>query len=782
MSRVAASVRRYASVLAAVASTLSIARAPADAAAFLNATPAAVLTGVPVTFTGTAQSRAAGAFRLAFGDGAAISFASPSFSIQHVYGLGGSYVARLSDANNTTLAAATVRVVAVGQGVVVAGNVGVTFLPGRTPIGQIYTTTLTIPTVLAGGETGIVVRYSIGDPTYIASGAPLLAIVELRSRKGRLIRRSDPLEIVTSLRTGLQTAVIPYSVPVDAGGAYALNVILRAAGGGTIATSDPLPLLVAAGPDPRPALHAELRATGSIEIGPNSAASTTFNPGLTTAVQFPNSVLAITGLYDPVSHRPDPVLTLTSGAPPLQNPDAAAPADASPAPAASAAPSTGPAPNSTARPEAGAAPQESPAAAPPAGSAPAPAPSPAGSFKDTLGLGTAALPPLLGDSSTLRGLDATRTAGPWVLHGALGYTKLATVSTPAERAIVADLTHALGPGSLRVAAFGRADDVRPQDVVTTADAGPLRATVAALQLDEPVVRNLTVSATGALSSATSLVLPFSAADASVRSTLAYASGTTSASFEYHNAGDGFSLGAGPGATADRAGWVSSVAFNLSPKAALSLGAEREETHSVATRQTNVSAMLNLTPTDKTQVQLGLRRDTQASATSNTTTDQLNATFATALLGGQFTFNGSLVGLSDALASANAATTRTATLQFSRQSNAHTLGIGLTGTSVSGANANAQAGQSLTYGFPVGGHTVDGALLHGFELQFALTNTAASSATAVGADQALSAIVSYHLTRHIALGVRGELHRHSGTPVIGMPNAGSVLRLRLDVTQ
>src|ERR1700681_3971949 len=302
--RVAASVRWYASVLAAVALALSIARAPADAAAFLNATPAAVLTGGPVTFTGTAQSRAAGAFRLAFGDGAAISFASPSFSIPHVYGLGGSYVARLSDANNTTLAVATVRVVAAGPGGA-PGNPGVTFLPGRTPIGQIYTTTLTIPTVLAGGETGIVVRYSIGDPTYIASGAPLLAIVELRSRKGRLIRRSDPLEIVTSLRTGLQTAVIPYSVPVDAGGAYALNVILRAAGGGTIATSDPLPLLVAAGPDPRPVLHAELRATGSIEIGPNSATTTTFNPGLTTAVQFPNSVLAIPGLYDPVSHRPD---------------------------------------------------------------------------------------------------------------------------------------------------------------------------------------------------------------------------------------------------------------------------------------------------------------------------------------------------------------------------------------------------------------------------------------------------------------------------------------------
>jgi len=79
-------------------------------------------------------------------------------------------------------------------------------------------------------------------------------------------------------------------------------------------------------------------------------------------------------------------------------------------------------------------------------------------------------------------------------------------------------------------------------------------------------------------------------------------------------------------------------------------------------------------------------------------------------------------------------------------------------------------------------TTGGALLHGWELQFSLTNTASSSAASVGADQALSAIVSYHLTRHVALGVRTELHRHSGTPVVAQPNATSVLRLRLDVTQ
>ncbi|HWT06843.1 MAG TPA: hypothetical protein VN224_13860, partial [Xanthomonadales bacterium] len=152
-----------------------------------------------------------------------------------------------------------------------------------------------------------------------------------------------------------------------------------------------------------------------------------------------------------------------------------------------------------------------------------------------------------------------------------------------------------------------------------------------------------------------------------------------------------------------------------------------------------------------------------------------------LWGGQLSLNGSLVGLDDALTPANAAATRTGTVQFTRQSNAHTLGVGFSATAVTGASANAQTGQSLTYGFPVGGRLVDGALLHGFELQFALTNTTASSAAAVTADQALSSIVSYHLTKHLAAGVRAEVHRHSGT-VTGPLGARSALRLRLDLTQ
>jgi hypothetical protein len=609
--------------------------------------------------------------------------------------------------------------------------------PGRAPIGRIYTTTLTIPSVLAGGETALLVHYSIGDASYGAAGAPLLAYVELRSPKGALIRRSDPYEIVPAATAGMQTATIPYSVPVDAGGTYALRVLLRAAGGGAVAAGDAIPLVVAAGPDPLPEVKAEFRASGSLEVGPNATGSTTFNPGLLTALQWPKSTLSITGLYDPVSHRSDPLLVLESRAPgPVQNPDAAAP---SPAPSG-----------------------------PPA------------SFKDVLGRSSAALPPVLGDGTTLRGLDASRTVGPWVLHGAYGYAQLALPGVPAERAAVADVTRALGAGAVRASLYQRDDDVPPGYIVTSGVPGPLKATVAALDLKEPLVRNLTLTATAATSDADSLVQPLHVADGSERVELAYALNATNAKLEYHNAGDGFATGAGPGATSDRAGWSSSLGFALSPKAMLSLSAEREETRSIASRQTSATATLNLTPSQRSQASIALRRDTQVSPTAQITTDQVNASFGTALLGGQLSVNGSLVGLRDALSAANDSATRTGTVQFSRQSNAHTFGAGFTATSLAGAIPSAQTGESLTYGFPVGGRVVDGALLHGFELMFALTNTNAASPSSRAVDQALSAIVSYHLTKHVALGVRAETHRHAGT--LPPPGAASALRLRLDVTQ
>jgi hypothetical protein len=711
--------------------------APASAAGLMSATPSSAQPGAPITFTGVVPAAVGVApYTLDFGDGAKVTFVQTAFSFVHVYPRPGQFTARLSDARAITLATAAI---SIGQ---------TTFRPGRAPIGRIYTTTLTIPSVLAGGETALIVRYSIGDATYTGGVTPVLAYVELRTPKGALIRRSDPFEIVPGATTALQSASIPYSVPVDAGGTYALRVVLRAAGGGAIAASDLVPLLVPAGPDPTPELHTEFRASGALEVGPNAATGSTFNPGALVALQWPTHQLSLSGLYDPVSHRADPLFALESRAPgAVQSPDAAA----APGPAATAAPSTSPAPAAV------------------------------GSFKDTLGRTVTAMPALLGDGTTLRGFDATRSIGPWVLHGAYGYAQLSTPSLPAERAGIIDVGRTLGAGTVRAALYQRDDDVPVNSIITPNVPGPLRALVAELDVKQQIARNLSFTASAANSDATSLVQPLNVTDAAARAELAYVLGATNARLEYHNAGDGFATGAGPGATSDRAGWISSLGFALNPKATLTFGAEHEQTRSVATRQTNATATLDVAPTEKTHVTIGLRRDTQTSATAQIRSGQLNGALATALWGGQLSVNGSLVGLDDVLTPANAAATRTGTLQFTRQSNAHTLAVGFSGTAVSGAGANAQAGESLTYGFPVGGRLVDGALQHGFELQFALTNTTASSPAAVFADQALSTIVSYHLTKHVAVGVRGEVHRHNG-PVTTPLAARSALRLRLDVTQ
>ena len=481
------SVRRSLIVLCLTAASVVCATAPAGAAGALTAIPTSAQLGAPITFLVSVQPKGpAGVptpLRLDFGDGTGVSFVATPTSFVHVYQRAGQYTALLTDANTGR-----------NLGTAVVTIVQPTFRPGRAPIGRIYTTTLTIPSVLAGGETAIVVRYSIGDASYAGGGTPILAYVELRTAKGTLIRRSDPFEIIPGASAGMQSAVIPYSVPVDAGGSYALRVVLRAAGGGSIAASDSMPLLVAAGPDPKPELHTEFRASGALEVGPNAASGTTFNPGTVVALQWPTHQLSLSGLYDPVSHRPDPLFTLESRAPgTVQSPSAPATPD----------------PNAT--PDANATPGASATAVPSA------APAPVGSFKDTLGRSATALPALMGEGTTLRGLDATRSVGPWVLHGGYGYAQLATPGLPAERAGIIDVGRTLGAGNVRAALYQREDDIPLGYILTPNVPGPLRALVAELDAKQPVVRrNVTFTASAANSNAQSLVQPLNVNDAAAR--------------------------------------------------------------------------------------------------------------------------------------------------------------------------------------------------------------------------------------------------------------------------
>ncbi len=720
--------------LAQTAVTIS----PQAATLALSPNPSAPGGAVAITITVATDPSALppGQMLIAYGDGATAMTPYRPQTVAHTYALPGTYTVSLTSAQGRRLATAV-------QTVVAAPPPPTSFFPARTPVGQIYTTTLTLSPVLAGGSTSIVVRYALADRALPPAANAVVAYVELLAPNGAQLaipRRSDPFEIPAGGSAGIQTAVIPYDVPVDGGGRYALRVILRSVNGGTIARSDLLPFMIAAGPDPAPSIKTEFRASGALEVGTNAAGHGTFNPGLSTALQFPAYALGITGLYDPVSRRPDPLFTLTAGGPgPISSPDSTPAPDASPNP------------NST------------------------PAPSASPGFKDTFGRTTAALPDLLGGGTTLRGLDLNRTAGQWTLHGAIGATQSGTASTSPERATVVDIARKLGSASARVAFFDRTDDV-------TLAPGAVSAQSSMLEVSSPLLKYLTFAASGGTSAARSLVGSNAVSDASTKTVVNYTRDTTTASFEYHNAGDAFAVGAGPGATADRAGYLSSLAFHLTPKMAFTLGSSRDDTRSTLQRQTDAFGTLSLQIGTQAQLQLGVRRDTQSSASARTTADQLNLTFATPLRDGSFSFNASVVGLSDAINSANASATRTAALQYMHQKNAHTLAAGVTATAAAGAAANAQVGESLTYGFPIGGRLVDGMLVHGFELQFAATNTSsASGGTAPGRDSALSTILSYHLNSHIAIGVRSEIHQRGGSNAVGAPPP-SALRLRLDVTQ
>ena len=395
-------------------------------------------------------------------------------------------------------------------------------------------------------------------------------------------------------------------------------------------------------------------------------------------------------------------------------------------------------------------------------------------YKDTYGRTTAVLPDVLGGGTTLRGFDANRTAGLWTLHGAIGSTQSGTATLSPERAEIIDVTRAIGRATARATVYDRIDD-------GSLAPGALNAQSSILEINAPFLKYLTFAASGGTSTARSLVGPLSASDASTKGSVNYVHDSTAASFEYHNAGDGFGVGAGPGATSDRVGYLSTFGVHLAPKIGLTVGSSRDDTRSTLQRQTDAFGTLAIQIGTQAQLQLGVRRDQQSSASARTLSDQLTMSFSTPTRDGTLSFNAAIVGLSDARTIANASATRTGTLQYLHQKNAHTVALGITGSASAGMSANAQVGESFTYGFPIGGKLVNGMLLHGFELQLAATNSvAAQTFGASSRDSALSTILSYHVNSHIAVGVRSELHQRANNALGSSPPAA--IRLRLDVTQ
>jgi len=280
----------------------------------LTANPAGVIAGQVVMFTATTGAQKVPGAYVDFGDGSTAQLPSNFNAIQHRYASPAFYTARL-------LVVGGLNTLAQAQVTVTANSVQV-------PVGQVYSTFLVGSPVLAGADTAVALSYRIFTPFVIApSGvSPLQAIVELSTAKGVVIQRSDPFALPFTQQNvnSAQTVMIPYTVPADAGGNYLITVYVRSANGGTVAIGRPQSIQIIGGPDPAPILSNAFHANGAILTGSGAnRGSYGVNLGLTTAAQWASDELMLTGLFDPVSKKVDPLLTFVSATPaPITSPNA----------------------------------------------------------------------------------------------------------------------------------------------------------------------------------------------------------------------------------------------------------------------------------------------------------------------------------------------------------------------------------------------------------------------------------------------------------------------------
>jgi PKD repeat protein len=785
------------------------ANAPADIV--VNITPA---TGVGVS-----------PLRLAFGDGTSL-VVNASGTYPHAYPAPGTYTVTLSNLfSNVPISS---------QQVVVDG------VTPRVPVGTIYSSSFTNSPVLAGGTTNILIQYSLALPSMGTVFDPIEGYVDLSDAKGKLVRRSDDFEIEATEYSGpgVHTTSIPYDTPVDAHGTYQTRVILRSAQGGTISVGPPATLMIIGGPDPSIKLNAQFHDTGAVEIGPHAGQpGATFDAGLSAGFILPTYTGAISGLFDPISRKSDPLVTIKSGKSPISAPDATpAPTSApAPTPAASAAPTpavTGSPSATTVAQQAFAVPDRAAALATPTVVAAAgpvaatAAPQPASSalavphdYTELGGRGQLTLPDALGGGSPLRGVDVLDTLGPVAYQVGYGYSSLGTADTSPERAAVADLTRTFdNDGSVRLAYFGRQDDPDHYPIMMGAT-GPLVTDSEALVFSAPTVAGFKLAMSGAVSDAHALQSNYQTSDAADKLDLTYAHAAYNFALDYHNAGPLFAVGSGPAAASDRVGFASSSTIPLGAAVQVALNYNEDEARSAFSRQSDAGAAFTIQLPKSSTLALSYKRDTQVAPMMSTLDDAFTAAIGTLAV------NASVSNAQDLINAVNSAVTRTASIQYALQSNGHSLGFGINATSVTaqgaptsmatpmamatatpdptvgnpssasapggvgssmvapvtGAGGNSQIGETLTYGFPFGGRLVGGAIVHGLELQLSASNSAQHALSAGGYDQMLSSILSYHLTSHLALGLRGEYDWH-GDIIPENRHKSSAIRLRLDLTQ
>jgi hypothetical protein len=280
----------------------------------LTAAPTSVIAGQAVNFTASTGRTAIPGAYVDFGDGSLQVLSAPTQVLIHHY-------------NNPSLY--TARLLITGQGVSYAqAQVNVALNPVQVPIGQVYSSFLVGSPVLAGTDTSIALTYRIITPYIAGSGgvSPLQVIVELADRKGHVVQRSDPFvpPYNPNAPNDVQTVLIPYTVPADAGGDYLVRLYVRVDQGGTVAVGRALPLQIIGGPDPAPIVNNQFHASGAVltNSGTNRGGYNV-NLGLTTALQWSSDEVLLTGLFDPVSKKVDPLFTFQSATPaPVTAPNA----------------------------------------------------------------------------------------------------------------------------------------------------------------------------------------------------------------------------------------------------------------------------------------------------------------------------------------------------------------------------------------------------------------------------------------------------------------------------
>jgi len=578
---------------------------PLDSAT-LTVAPNPATLGTPQSFRGTLMpARARGviyAYALDYGDGTEVSLAvgagATPFTFSHTYAAVGTYTAnvyRTAPAPRASLVAVTV-VVTLPQ-------------TPRVPIGHIYSTSFTISPVLAGGETNVLIQWSAAVPAMGTILDPIEGYVDLLDVNGALVRRSDVFEISRAdyAGPGVHTSSIPYDTPVDAHGTYQMRVVLFSAQGGTISVGAPATLLVLGGPDPEVKLSAQFHDTGSLEIGPHAGQpGATFDPGLTLGFLMPTYSGTLTGLFDPISRRSDPLLTIKSGAQTqIPAPDVAATSSPPPASAANSAQH---------------------------------------SYLDVAGRGQIALPDALGGGVTLRGLDIEDTVGPTTYQAGYGYTQLGTAGTSSERGLAGDLNRTFGgDGNVRLTYFGRQDDPLQYPPATgpSGATGPLVTDSELLQVSTPTFDGFKLSASTAFSDAQGLLDTYRSNDAATDAGFTWARQKATFAFDYHNSGPNFAVGSGPSAASDRVGFTSTAAIPLGAAVAAALNYSKDETRDAFSRQSDAGATFNFTLPRSSTLALGATRDTQLAPTANTRTDGATAALGTHLGIGTLSLNAAL---------------------------------------------------------------------------------------------------------------------------------------------